>query len=867
MDLYNPSELANKKLTLLKRTKNHSGPVRGLHFNPTDHHLLASGSTDGEILIWDMNQLDTPYAPGERSGRLEEVTYLGWNKDVPHILASGSSNGYTVLWDLRNRKEIIKIANPGGRRPITSIQWNPSKATQMVTSSDDDVNPVILVWDLRNASASEKTMSGHQKGILAMDWCPKDSDLLLSSGKDNRTIVWDTESGEPIGDLNHSSNWSFDCRWYPRNPDLCVVASFDGNIMVHSIQGTGHTQDPFTPVPHHEVLENHDPFSSNTVQEHLHEIQQPEFSLIKPPKWLRKHVGASWGFGSSLVMFDQNSSHITIKNIPVNDEIAFRTDQLEFILNENNPETSMEYCDYMAQSEFVDENDKDVWRFMKTLFSSNRKEDLMTFFGDKQDDPRLAKLMNKLTMENSSPAKGSSPGIAHASPQMIEDKGPFQLYSSKVTEDNDVDTLITKSLIVGDFETAVQVCIGSNRMADALAIAFTGGHELMVQTQKEFLKRASKTKSYSRVLQGIVTGELEDLIKSCRLDGKDAWKDILGIICVHANVESLDYYFKILGDKLSQLPGPKNQHFASLCYMGSHNFQSVSKSWFSHSVHDGVENIKVQAMIEKISVFRQAIGFQDPGLSLEFIPGEQFPLNDLYEAYVEYAWIAENHGKVDVAWRFLEQVPVDFIPKHASDNIFVLRDRVYSNKGYPLAVTGGMPSFPYERVDVIDFESKRLAEEQRIQQEQFQHEQERKKSFQQEPFQLQQERKKSLQSQSQNQFQQYPSAHPANQYQQPSVNQYQPVVNQWTPQPPANPWAPPPSNQWAPPRTSAVAPPPVSTGHTSNAPVPHYQPPSHFMPATNQPSQPQFPRRDSYASPNVSHASAPTANYNEGVNY
>jgi hypothetical protein len=29
----------------------------------------------------------------------------------------------------------------------------------MVTCSDDDSNPVILMWDLRNASAAEKVIS------------------------------------------------------------------------------------------------------------------------------------------------------------------------------------------------------------------------------------------------------------------------------------------------------------------------------------------------------------------------------------------------------------------------------------------------------------------------------------------------------------------------------------------------------------------------------------------------------------------------------------------------------------------------------------------------------------------------------------
>ena len=36
---------------LVFRQAKHSGPVKGLHFNPTLTHQLASGATDGEVNI------------------------------------------------------------------------------------------------------------------------------------------------------------------------------------------------------------------------------------------------------------------------------------------------------------------------------------------------------------------------------------------------------------------------------------------------------------------------------------------------------------------------------------------------------------------------------------------------------------------------------------------------------------------------------------------------------------------------------------------------------------------------------------------------------------------------------------------------
>lgn len=53
-----------------------------------------------------------------------------------------------------------------------------------------------------------------------MSWCQKDSDLIVSAGKDNRTIVFDATSGAMLGDLHGTfsllifihSRWKLDSR-------------------------------------------------------------------------------------------------------------------------------------------------------------------------------------------------------------------------------------------------------------------------------------------------------------------------------------------------------------------------------------------------------------------------------------------------------------------------------------------------------------------------------------------------------------------------------------------------------------------------------------------------------------------------------
>lgn len=58
-----------------------------------------------------------------------------------------------------------------------------------------------MLWDLRNARAPEKILTGHDKGVLSLSWCKQDADLLVSCGKDNRTLVWNPQSCEVIGEM------------------------------------------------------------------------------------------------------------------------------------------------------------------------------------------------------------------------------------------------------------------------------------------------------------------------------------------------------------------------------------------------------------------------------------------------------------------------------------------------------------------------------------------------------------------------------------------------------------------------------------------------------------------------------------------
>lgn len=74
--------------------------------------------------------------------KLDEITALNWNAQVPHILATSSSTGYTVVWDLRGKREVVALAysgagagqgggGSGGRRGMSDVVWHPENVSDL----------------------------------------------------------------------------------------------------------------------------------------------------------------------------------------------------------------------------------------------------------------------------------------------------------------------------------------------------------------------------------------------------------------------------------------------------------------------------------------------------------------------------------------------------------------------------------------------------------------------------------------------------------------------------------------------------------------------------------------------------------------
>ncbi|CAI6339171.1 unnamed protein product [Periconia digitata] len=660
----------------IEQIDKHTGPIQAIQFNPFRPNILASAGAKGELYIHDLDDESKSFRLGKAGANPDEYTSLDWNKKVSHILATGSSGGFATVWDVKGKKENLTLNN-FGRKSISAVSWDPDVPTRLVTAIPTDQNPLVLVWDLRNSNAPEKTLQAHDQGVLSISWCAQDSDILLSCGKDNRTIAWNPHTGEVLGEFPVVTNWTFRTAFNPSNPNILATASFDGKIAVQTLQNTGNTTDQTKSSS--QALDGEDFFSKTHV-----EPQGASFTLKTPPKWLRRRAGVSFGFGGKLVRFGmaENKSKISISTFVVDSDIGAASEEFDKALEKGDLAA---ICESKISKASTDEEKAD-WTVIETLISESPRSKLVEYLGladSKEEVPEEKKEAEPTTEDGDEGAsffdqsgEGGSFLSDLAASKGAKTNNPFQVYTGSESE---ADKKITRALTQGSFEKAVDICLKENRLSDAFMIAICGGEKCIAKARAAYFKNQTDGPNYTRLLASIVGNNLWDVVYNADL--KD-WKEVMVTLCTFADENDFPDLCEALGDRLEEAISEDDSYRkdASFCYLAGSKLEKVVVNWaqeLQESEAEGVENSKddnsfsiharsLQDLIEKVTVFRQVTKFKDAEQTKE----SDWKLGPLYAKYVEYADIASSHGQLSIAEKYLDLLPEKY---PAAD---VARDRI-----------------------------------------------------------------------------------------------------------------------------------------------------------------------------------------------
>ncbi|KAI5283297.1 protein transport protein S31, partial [Ascosphaera aggregata] len=700
----------------------HSEAVKTLQFNPKHPNLLASAGSKAELFVCDLNNADSAFRLGNRVARSDDIDCLDWNRRVPHILVTGSSGGFVTVWDVKTKKETLTLSNLN-RRPVSAIAWDPERPTKLITGTPSETEPIICLWDLRNSNAPERILKGHENGVLDLAWCAQDPRLLISCGMDDRTLAWNPETGEKYGEYPIVTNWTFQTRFNPHNPNIFGTASFDGKIAVQTLQNTCTKETEAGAAEH---TDGEDFFNKAQSQP-----QVSTFSLPAAPRWYERPVGATFGFGGKVISIGlvkgTRTSQIKITPFEVDSDITTAAEKFDKALGAGDLRS---ICEERIQSAQTEEEKAD-WKVIETLIAKAPKKKLVEYLGISDSADETADSLSKLGLGPPASSTGTgaagtdspmSPGTppnggfkpskrhkriasifepssesAHFLSDLtltksVKSNDPFHILSG---QESDTDRSITRALMLGDFNTALDVALKQDRVSDAFMIAICGGEECVRRAQEYYLTRPKAegeiVPSYSRLLGSIAGRNLWDVVHNADLAN---WREAVATICTYADTDGdgtgkqFEDLCEVLGDRLVEEfvrsggergeAGDKQGYRkdASFCYLISSKLEKVVSLWIEELQEFEARNIQtemagtgsataaasssfsihahaLQDLIEKVTVFRSVTNFEDPDRLKE----SDWKLAQLYEKYVEYANIIASHGCMNVAEKYLQLLP------------------------------------------------------------------------------------------------------------------------------------------------------------------------------------------------------------------
>lgn len=165
----------------------HTDYVSSVTFSP-DGKMLASGSYDGTIRLWDASTGKTLGDP--LIGHKDGVNCGAFSPDGK-LLASGSYDTTVILWDVSTGRAIRRLAAHSAL--VNSVVFNPDGKT-LVSASND---ATIIFWDIASGKAINHITTDHTSAIESVVFSP-DGKMLASGGADKTIMLWDVATGKAI---------------------------------------------------------------------------------------------------------------------------------------------------------------------------------------------------------------------------------------------------------------------------------------------------------------------------------------------------------------------------------------------------------------------------------------------------------------------------------------------------------------------------------------------------------------------------------------------------------------------------------------------------------------------------------------------
>lgn len=195
------SSKSNRLLRDSRVYTHHTAIVNDVQHHPLHSALIGTVSDDLTLQILDTRKADTAHSAvtsGEGQHR-DAINALAFNPACETVVATGSADKTIGIWDLRNLRQKMHVLE-GHNESVTSLAWHPFKENILGSSSYDRR---IMFWDLNKIGEEQAPQEseegppellfihgGHTSHISDFSWNMNDPWVVCSAAEDNLIQVW-----------------------------------------------------------------------------------------------------------------------------------------------------------------------------------------------------------------------------------------------------------------------------------------------------------------------------------------------------------------------------------------------------------------------------------------------------------------------------------------------------------------------------------------------------------------------------------------------------------------------------------------------------------------------------------------------------
>lgn len=221
--------------------RGHSYEVHTVSFS-SDGQYLASGSGDKTVIVWNLRTNEPVMIIRDHKRTVYAVAF---SKVHPDLLATSSSDGELIIWDIFRRRKIANLqAGDTTSDGVLSLDFSPTLNTLAVGTMGGRVH----LWDVDELTQMGHADQDHMGGFTLSVKFSKDGSRLYSvGGSDGKIFAHDAQNGAVINQYKDTNSYSsiWDITIHPDGHQFYSVNS-DGQLV------TWDTSSP-TPVRHQKI--------------------------------------------------------------------------------------------------------------------------------------------------------------------------------------------------------------------------------------------------------------------------------------------------------------------------------------------------------------------------------------------------------------------------------------------------------------------------------------------------------------------------------------------------------------------------------------------------------------------------------------